>query len=521
MRIPAYYTLCLVLLALPGLAQNVGIGTVTPHASAMLDVTSTTSGLLAPRMTTAQRTAIASPANGLLVFDTNTRSFWFFDVSAWKEVKSSTYLTDADNDTKIQVEKTLDEDKIRMDLAGSECLLLRRNAGGLLLIEIMNNNLNVFLGQSAGLNNSTAQGNTFLGYACGYANTTGSFNVFIGMSAGSANTTGTSNAFVGVNSGYSNTASYNAFFGAFAGRSNTTGERNTFSGFNAGFQNTTGQNNTFIGAYAGTNNTTGASNTCTGQYSGINNTTATGNTFYGAHSGNMTSTGHSNTYCGYNSGYSNTTGQYNTALGHYAGFDQTDLVHCSFLGYYANATVAGLSNATAIGKQASVSASDQVRIGNAAVSSIGGFVGWTTLPCDGRFKQNVRENVSGLDFIGRLRPVTYTLDLSDVNAFLGRADLDVSAEKEKTVYSGFIAQEVEQAARAAGYDFSGIDAPKNERDLYGLRYAEFVVPLVKAVQEQQAQIEELKKIVAAQQVLLEKMSAAQPALPVQNNPKQP
>ena len=60
--------------------------------------------------------------------------------------------------------------------------------------------------------------------------------------------------------------------------------------------------------------------------------------------------------------------------------------------------------------------------------------------------------------------------------------------KEKIIYSGFIAQEVEKAAREAGYDFSGVDKPKNEKDLYGLRYADFVVPLVKAIQEQQQTI---------------------------------
>ena len=51
------------------------------------------------------------------------------------------------------------------------------------------------------------------------------------------------------------------------------------------------------------------------------------------------------------------------------------------------------------------------------------------------------------------------------------------------MFSGFVAQEVEQAAKSTGYDFSGVDKPKNENDMYGLRYAEFVVPLVKAVQE--------------------------------------
>ena len=71
------------------------------------------------------------------------------------------------------------------------------------------------------------------------------------------------------------------------------------------------------------------------------------------------------------------------------------------------------------------------------------------------------------------------------------------AEKEKTLQTGFVAQEVEKAAEESGYDFSGVDKPKNDKDLYGLRYAEFVVPLVKAIQEQQQIIEDLKKRVEA------------------------
>ncbi len=59
--------------------------------------------------------------------------------------------------------------------------------------------------------------------------------------------------------------------------------------------------------------------------------------------------------------------------------------------------------------------------------------------------------------------------------------------------SGFIAQEVETAAKAAGYDFNGLHTPQNPDDYYSLSYQQFVVPLVKAVQEQQTMIEELKK----------------------------
>jgi hypothetical protein len=72
-------------------------------------------------------------------------------------------------------------------------------------------------------------------------------------------------------------------------------------------------------------------------------------------------------------------------------------------------------------------------------------------------------------------------------------DLKAIALKEKIRYTGFIAQEVELAAQQTGYDFSGVDKPKNEQDLYGLRYSDFVVPLVKAVQEQQQLIEQQKK----------------------------
>jgi len=61
------------------------------------------------------------------------------------------------------------------------------------------------------------------------------------------------------------------------------------------------------------------------------------------------------------------------------------------------------------------------------------------------------------------------------------------------LHTGFIAQEVEEAAKKVGFNFDGVDAPKNEHDLYGLRYAEFVVPLVKAVQELTKQNEALTK----------------------------
>ncbi len=56
-------------------------------------------------------------------------------------------------------------------------------------------------------------------------------------------------------------------------------------------------------------------------------------------------------------------------------------------------------------------------------------------------------------------------------------------QQDKVLHTGFVAQDVEAVAKKLNYDFDGVDAPKNEKDPYGIRYAEFVVPLVKAVQE--------------------------------------
>src|SRR5690606_37089619 len=62
---------------------QVGIGTTNPNASSALDITSTTQGLLLPRMTTAQRNILrATAANSLMVYDTDLKSFYYFDATA-------------------------------------------------------------------------------------------------------------------------------------------------------------------------------------------------------------------------------------------------------------------------------------------------------------------------------------------------------------------------------------------------------------------------------------------------------
>ncbi|UUC46659.1 hypothetical protein [Flavobacterium cerinum] len=71
---------------------QVGIGTTTPNASSLLDLTSTSKGLLTPRMTTAQRTAITTPANGLLVYDTDNKAYYYYDLptTTWIKMLSDT-----------------------------------------------------------------------------------------------------------------------------------------------------------------------------------------------------------------------------------------------------------------------------------------------------------------------------------------------------------------------------------------------------------------------------------------------
>ena len=79
---------------------QVGVGTVTPHASSALEVSSTTQGMLTPRMTTSQRTAIVTPADGLIVYDTDLKSFYHYNSTtvSWNRMSS-----DANGRVKLNV----------------------------------------------------------------------------------------------------------------------------------------------------------------------------------------------------------------------------------------------------------------------------------------------------------------------------------------------------------------------------------------------------------------------------------
>jgi hypothetical protein len=167
-----------------------------------------------------------------------------------------------------------------------------------------------------------------------------------------------------------------------------------------------------------------------------------------------------------------------------------------------------------------------VRIGNGSVTSIGGAVAWTNL-ADLRTKTDVKENVPGLKFINLLKPISYKNDLEKEqnitgmkSAENGNGQYDITAMQ----FTGFAAQDVERAAKQIGYDFSGVDAPKNDKELYGLRYTDFVAPLVKAVQElsrmndtKDAKITEQDKKINDLESRLEKLEAMMAVQSVENS----
>ncbi|HAV24651.1 MAG TPA: hypothetical protein DCX01_00595 [Bacteroidetes bacterium] len=382
---------------------QVGIGTASPDSSSILDLTSTSKGLLAPRMTTSERDAITSPVRGLQIYNTDNRA------------------------------------------------------------------IETFTGATGGW------------FTLGRGKGAIASNTAVGVQALHSNTSGNGNTAVGVE----------------VLHSNTQGFLNTATGFQALYSNLRGNNNTANGYRALTSNINADHNTATGFNALFSNTTGDGNTANG-----------------YRALYSNTTGKFNTAIGFSAlqNAAATAGTYNTVIGYQADVSSGGLTNATAIGNGATVTGSNKVRIGDASVTTITGQVAWSSVS-DGRIKENVQEAVPGLSFIAELRPVTYTLNTRKQDVLTMQAMPDSIQEERmlsddeylassSIVRTGFIAQEVEAAAKKVGFDFDGVSTPQNETDLYGIRYAEFVVPLVKATQEQQAIITELKATAEEQQATI-------------------
>ncbi|MES2649625.1 MAG: tail fiber domain-containing protein [Bacteroidota bacterium] len=411
----------------------------------------------------------------------------------------------------------------------------------------LNNNLggdeNAAFGAYA-LAGSRASSNTAVGYEALRANTTSSANIAIGKSAlalqsySNDNTPyGGNNIAVGVEALYSNQPTLSSNFQATNGirniaignytlRSNTIGSRNTAIGHSALSDNIGGFWNNAFGHESLLFNTSGSENVSIGNSNMRGNTTGSNNVSVGVIALYSNTSGDHNTAVGNGALNLNTSGYNNTAVGSRAGGFNNANIQCTFLGYDADQeSGSNYVNSMALGYNSRITATNQVRIGHSAIASIGGYQPWSNLS-DGRFKKNISEQVKGLDFIMALRPVTYNIDMNSLAGYL-KEDVyknekgivmnkvvDAHTVKERSeqsliVHSGFIAQEVEAAANKINYKFSGVDKPKNSDDLYALRYAEFVVPLVKGMQEQQQEIADLKQRIQKLEELLNKFLPAQ------------
>ena len=231
-------------------------------------------------------------------------------------------------------------------------------------------NHNAFLGFS-GNTGITGVGNTGTGVFALHGDTTGGFNTATGYATLYNNTTGATNTATG----------YTAL------GDNTTGSNNTASGYSALGLNTAGNGNTATGAQALDGNSTGNYNTADGNQALWMNTAGYFNTASGTYALLSNSSGISNTAAGAYALENNTTGGSNSGLGMSSGtiVDKTNITgsNNSFMGANSAASTGTLTNATAIGANAEVGASNAIVLGsingvNGATASTNVGIGTTT-----------------------------------------------------------------------------------------------------------------------------------------------
>ena len=339
-------------------AQSVGIGTATPDGKAALEIQATDRGLLIPRLTGGQRTAITAPPQGLMVYQTNfPEGFWYFGGApgAWVFINPAPAGDNLGNHTATQP----------LDLQA-----------------------NALVGSGASVGTSIGLGLRADGGLNMGQNTTG-HNLLLGYQAGNT-APGATNQLVGYQSGQVLTSIENHFDGYQTGQRTTTGRQNMFVGLQAGRLNTGGttgsDQNHFIGYQAGYNS----------------DQTTFPNHFEGFLAGYGNTTGGANTYVGYATGFGGSTGGYNVALGVEAGYTNTGSSN-TFVGALADATGgAAISNATALGSGARVSQSNSLVLGgtgaNAVRVGIGTSAPQATLDVNGTVQLTGTPGAVGLRF---------------------------------------------------------------------------------------------------------------------------
>jgi len=245
--------------------------------------------------------------------------------------------------------------------------------------------LNTATGVRALFNNTEGYGNTANGFlalelnngdrntASGYAtlasNTSGSQNTAYGTGAGYSNQTGNANVAIGNECLHNNTATSELVAIGDSAMFNSTGSENTAVGSKALFTNSSGERNSAFGNKALYSNTLGFINSAFGTTALYSNTSGYWNTACGAEA-LYQNNGFGNTAVGLDALYYNMQGNNNTAVG-LAALQSNDIGgNNTALGYRADVATDGLNNATAIGNGAIASSSDEIRLGNNAVTSL-------------------------------------------------------------------------------------------------------------------------------------------------------
>ncbi len=351
---------------------------------------------------------------------------------------------------------------------------------------------NVFLG-FAGNTATTGFGNTASGYQALLSNTTGVTNTASGYQALLGNTAGQQNTGIGSQALLANTTGIqNTALGYGALSANTIGSGNLALGIDEMSANTTGNNNTGI-AGGLSSNTSGSDNIAIGAGALSVNVTGDDNTAVGEYTIGGSDAGQYNTAAGFLALYSNPCdASYNTAVGYAAGYTSSSRVQCgqgnhnTFVGANTKLTDLRFNNATAVGANAQVAASNAMVLGsikgiNGATASTNVGIGTTTPAsvftigkgagqaiADGwstyssrRWKTNIRTLQGSLAKVERLRGVSY--DLKDS----GKHEVGVIAEEVGAVVPEIVSWD------------------KLGKDAQAVDYGRLTALLIEAMKEQQ------------------------------------
>ena len=336
------------------------------------------------------------------------------------------------------------------------------------------------------LEDCTGGDNTAIGAEAGLQLSTGSQNTFVGKSAGNASTTGTWNTAVGVQAleHAAGAAHYNVAIGSWSLEELTTGDYNIGIGHDAGHKQTTGEKNVWIGNEAGYGD-------------GASDFSAYKNVGVGAHVLMKISGSWYNTGVGYSALKAITSGNGNTGLGGHAGLDVTT---------GGNNTLLGDSAGRSISPSGSITTGNNVIcLGNNSVTDL--YCADTSISSsDQRDKVDITDWTHGLDWINKLKPITYRWDKRSWYITQDEDGKDVwntpdGSKKTARLHLGFKAQDVLAVEQADGFASKKDDmllVNLNEDDTaYGMKYERLVVVLTKAVQELSAEVNTLKTKVAA------------------------